>query len=56
MMFDYLWVVEMLNNGRWEATVGCGISRESARRELAEWKHNNPCDKFRIRKYKRAAE
>ena len=52
-MKNYLFVVEMRNEktGDWEPTVGCGLDMSSARREISEWMHNNPSDKFRIRKY-----
>lgn len=48
----YLWVVEMLINGKWESTVGAGCTRADARREKAGyWEYNNPADKFRVVKY-----
>jgi hypothetical protein len=53
-----VWIVEMWNDAYkrparrgWEPTVGCALARRDARRELAEWKENNPTDKFRLRKY-----
>jgi len=46
-----LWVVEMLNHGKWEPTVGCALTRKEADSEWLEWKLDNPDDKFRIVKY-----
>lgn len=49
---NYLWVVEMLCDGKWEPTVGAYLSRERARQEMRyDWKFNNPTSEFRIRKY-----
>jgi len=49
---NYLWVVEMLCDGKWEPTVGAYFSREIASREMiVDWKFNNPKYRFRIRKY-----
>ena len=51
---SYLWVIEIFENGRWQATVGAGLTREDARREKKTyWEFNMPDDKFRIRKYSR---
>lgn len=50
-MKRYLWIIEIYENGKWMTTVGGGLSRQDARRDLVDWKHNNPCDEFRIRKY-----
>ena len=51
-----IWVVELwnVNRGRWEPTVGLGLSREDGRREIAEWREMNPEDRFRLVKYERA--
>lgn len=47
-----LWVVEMLvDDGRWEPTVGCGITRDQARNECIQWRSDNPADQFRVREY-----
>lgn len=36
-----LWVVEMkMDSGKYEPTVGCGLTREDGRRELRAWKEN----------------
>jgi hypothetical protein len=53
-----LWVVEMLmpHNGRWEPTVGAGITRDDARRELRVWRERNQPDRFRIVPYMRRAK
>ena len=54
-MTPILWVIEMRCNGRWEPTVGAGLSRADARREVSDyWKTNNPRDRFRVVKYIRA--
>ena len=55
MNFHYLWVVEMWNaeKEQWESTTDTTISRSEGREELAEWKQNNPDDKFRLVKYVR---
>lgn len=47
----HIWVVEMLDDGRWFPTVGSGITREEARWEMAQWRERNPSDRFRVRKY-----
>lgn len=48
-----LWVVEMYNDfsGRYEPTVGAAITRESGRRELDQWREDNPADSFRLVPY-----
>lgn len=52
-----LWVVEMFNpyyaniKPRWEPTVGCGLTRESAKEEARQWHKRNPEDRFRVRCY-----
>lgn len=48
-----LWVVEMLvDYGRWEPTVGCGLCREEARQEVIKFREANPADEFRVREYR----
>lgn len=42
----------MKNGKRWEATVGCALIRDDARRELANWKELNPDDRFRLKRYR----
>jgi hypothetical protein len=50
--YNYLWVVEILEDGWWRPTVGAYLSRQDARREKAiDWEENMPHDKFRIKKY-----
>ena len=54
MKHSHVWIIEMLVNDKWEPTIGCGISKEDALMFMrAEWKSNNPNDKFRIAKYNR---
>lgn len=49
-----LWVVEMeVADGRWEPTVGVGVTREQAREECMRWRENNPADNFRVKEYQR---
>ena len=49
---NYLWVVEILRDGKWEPTVGAYLSRTMARQEMIyDWEFNNPTSEFRIRKY-----
>ena len=48
---NYVWIVEMLVDGEWDATVGIGLNKCDARCELHSWRVNNPNDKFRIVKY-----
>lgn len=52
-----IWVIEMkVCKGLWEPTVGCGISRKSARHKMKDyWYANNPYDQFRVVKYIRAS-
>lgn len=51
----YVWIVEMLVDNRrestWEATVGCALTRDDARKVLAFWKDKNHSDRYRIRRY-----
>lgn len=51
----HIWVVEMRSdvNYRWEPTVGVGLCRADARREMKQWKKITPFDKFRLKKYVR---
>jgi hypothetical protein len=50
--YNYLWVVEMLENEWWRPTVGAYLTREDARREKRDyWEYCEPDDKFRIKKY-----
>jgi hypothetical protein len=53
-----LWVVEMLlsdrRDSRWAPTVGVGITLHAAKAELAEWRLQNPDDKYRLVTYVRA--
>ncbi len=46
-----VWVVEMLNHGRWEPTVSARLTRENARIEQWEWSRRNNYDKFRVARY-----
>jgi len=55
-MKNYVWVIEVLNNKEWLPCSACGISKDSAKTRMKEWKKNNPCDKFRICKYVRDAQ
>jgi hypothetical protein len=56
-MKPHVWVIEMLLGDKWEATVGTGISKKDALMFMrAEWKSNNPDDKFRVVKYVREKE
>lgn len=52
----YLWVVEMLLPRGWEPTVGVALTREAARKQIAEWRENCPSDKFRLRFYVRRTD
>ena len=47
-----IWVVEILEKGRWKPSVSIGLTRQDARRERDfYWKYNFPNTKTRIRKY-----
>jgi hypothetical protein len=51
-MARHVWVIQMLCDGKWEPTIGTGITRDDAQmRKRAEWEKPSPDDKFRIRKY-----
>ena len=50
-MKRYLWVVEMLINGKWEPTSDALRSRSVGRTAKAIWEYDNPADKFRVVKY-----
>jgi len=51
--YSHIWVVEMRNekSGKWEPTVGVGLTRNEAKFELARWRQMDSFDKFRISKY-----
>jgi hypothetical protein len=50
----YLWIVEMREDGKWFPTVGVGLTRADAMREMKDyWRENNRHDSFRVRKYTR---
>ena len=49
----WLWVVEMRVYGRWEATMGAGLTKGSGSEELKEWRKRNPSDTFRLTRYVR---
>ena len=51
MKKEHVWIVEMVDNGRWMPTVGCSLNRISGRKELKRWREMNPPDTFRLRKY-----
>jgi len=54
---SYVWIIEMLCNKKWEPTIGCGLIKSDAiMRMRAEWKKNNPSDKFRVKKYNQAMQ
>ncbi len=44
-----IWVVEMrLTSGRWEPTVGLGLTRAEGQLMRRMWKRDNPDDRFRL--------
>lgn len=48
-----IWIIEQQNRiGLWAPTVGAGLTRKEAVREMNHyWKFNFPEDKFRVKKY-----
>ena len=48
-----VWIVEMFNpdQGRWEPTVGAGLTRPGGQAEVARWRLDLPDDRFRLRRY-----
>lgn len=51
---NHIWVIEIQFEGRrkWEATVGAGLTRRDAKRELEQnWLSQGGGNKCRIRKY-----
>lgn len=54
-----VWLVEINfshTGGKWEPTVGVGLTRDAARQTMQqEWKYKNPTCRFRIRPYVRTA-
>ena len=53
---NHIWVVEVIFNpsskgAKWEPTVGVGLTRDDARREMEEWKTEVQGAQFRIRRY-----
>ena len=52
-----IWVIEMLmDNGKWEPTVGTALNRSDARLGLRIWRKQLPSDRLRIRRYGRSKE
>ncbi|MFH1480764.1 MAG: hypothetical protein ABIG67_05825 [Pseudomonadota bacterium] len=49
----HIWVVEILENGKWLPTTGVASSMREARDEKDWWVTTNPQDKYRIKKYVR---
>jgi hypothetical protein len=47
----YVWVVEMLDNGKCYPCAGIGIDKDQGKDALRDWKNRNPHDKFRLTKY-----
>jgi hypothetical protein len=48
----YVWIIEMFDNGQWYPTIGCGLTKADAQMFIrADWKVNNPNDKFRVKRY-----
>ena len=50
-MKPHLWVVEMMERGKWAPTCGVGFSRADGRRVLWIWRDDNPNDTFRLTRY-----
>jgi len=50
-MGNYLWVVEMIERGKWKPTFGIGFTKREGIRKLQEYKLDNPDDNFRLSKY-----
>lgn len=52
-----VWIIEMLVEGRfgsrYEATVGCALTRDRAKEVIKVWRANCPNDKFKIAKYRK---
>lgn len=53
----HVWVIEIKVGNCWEPCSCAWIARKDAIRERdSYWKYNNPCNKFRVRKYVRQGE
>ena len=50
-IMNYVWIVEMLDNGKWKPTIGVGLTKIHGQWQRREWRRRNPDDKFRLRKY-----
>jgi hypothetical protein len=51
-MKKHVWIIEILVGNTWYPTVGCGLTKSDAEMtKRAEWKLNNPYNKFRVHKY-----
>lgn len=55
-----IWLIEMWINepklkNLWVPTTGAHLCRDDARKDMADWKANNPTDRFRIKRYRRAS-
>ncbi len=46
-----VWIVETKIAGKFSPTVGVGLSKADAKKQLIYWIASNPNDKFRLRKY-----
>ena len=52
-----IWIIEIFDNGKWEPTIGAGLTKKDATMFMrAEWKRTCLDDKFRVKKYLPADE
>lgn len=50
----HIWVIEILQDGKWISTTGVAMTRREAQQvEIPWWREGNPDDKYRVRKYLR---
>ena len=50
-MMRALWVVEVFDEGRWRPTEFVGATRDRAREQMRDWKHDEPHQKLRVARY-----
>ena len=50
----YVWIIEILDKGKWYPTIGCGLTKKTADMfKRAEWEAGCSKTKFRVVKYER---
>ena len=51
MKTNHVWIIEMLENGKWVPCAAAHLARFEATNDLHNWIMDNPHDRFRAVKY-----